>query len=154
MLLDAALLGAGLYNVRMSIKTDVDMDSVESKTCSQCGLVKPLSEYHRSGDYGTVQPCKDCRAEWYKTHNLQQVARNHNAKAKRVGCAGTLTAADLADILQEQGAACLVCQATEHLHFDHVISFYCKGSNTRDNIQILCASHNSSKGRMCIDYRP
>lgn len=46
---------------------------------------------------------------------------------------------------------CVICGATTELHFDHVLP-YSKGgtSLTAQNVQLLCARHNLSKGAKII----
>jgi len=41
---------------------------------------------------------------------------------------------------------CVICGATDELHFDHVVPYSKGGSSiTAENVQILCARHNLSK---------
>jgi hypothetical protein len=48
---------------------------------------------------------------------------------------------------QRDGGKCVVCGATDRLHFDHVVPVSQGGpSDTVDNIQLLCARHNLAKG--------
>ncbi len=47
--------------------------------------------------------------------------------------------------LRDQGR-CVVCGATEDLHFDHIIPYSKGGSSWRvDNVQLLCSRHNLRK---------
>lgn len=50
------------------------------------------------------------------------------------------------EVWKRDGGRCAVCQATDELHFDHILP-YSKGgtSLTADNVQILCARHNLEK---------
>ena len=42
---------------------------------------------------------------------------------------------------------CVLCGSEDELHFDHIISYSQGGASaTADNVQILCARHNLSKG--------
>ncbi|WP_368733634.1 HNH endonuclease [Deinococcus alpinitundrae] len=42
---------------------------------------------------------------------------------------------------------CVECGATEDLHFDHVLPFVKGGTSLKsENVQLLCAYHNLSKG--------
>lgn len=42
---------------------------------------------------------------------------------------------------------CVICGATDNLHYDHDLPFSKGGSSARpDNVRILCARHNLSKG--------
>lgn len=48
--------------------------------------------------------------------------------------------------IRDQGR-CVECGATDELHFDHIIPYSRGGSSTTaENVQILCARHNLSKG--------
>jgi hypothetical protein len=51
------------------------------------------------------------------------------------------------EVWKRDKGRCVVCGADNELHFDHVIP-YSKGgaSATTENVQILCARHNLSKG--------
>jgi hypothetical protein len=50
-------------------------------------------------------------------------------------------------VWQRDGGKCVVCGATDELHFDHDLP-YSKGgtSITGDNVQLMCARHNLGKG--------
>jgi len=50
------------------------------------------------------------------------------------------------EVWKRDGGKCIVCGATDELHFDHVIP-YSKGGTSvvADNIQLLCARHNLVK---------
>ena len=51
------------------------------------------------------------------------------------------------DVWNRDRGMCVICGATTELHFDHVLP-YSKGgtSLTAQNVQLLCARHNLSKG--------
>ena len=50
------------------------------------------------------------------------------------------------EVWKRDGGKCVECDATDELHFDHIIP-YSKGgtSMSPDNIQLLCARHNIAK---------
>ena len=51
------------------------------------------------------------------------------------------------EVWQRDGGKCVKCGATDGLHFDHVLAFSRGGASvTAQNIQLLCARHNLSKG--------
>lgn len=54
-------------------------------------------------------------------------------------------------VWQRDGGKCVVCGATDELHFDHDLP-YSKGgtSITEDNVQLMCARHNLEKGAKII----
>ena len=46
---------------------------------------------------------------------------------------------------------CVLCGATDELHFDHVLPFSKGGTSlTASNVQLLCARHNLSKGAKIV----
>ena len=54
-------------------------------------------------------------------------------------------------VWRRDGGRCVICGATDELHFDHDLP-YSKGgtSITEDNVQLLCARHNLEKGAKII----
>lgn len=56
------------------------------------------------------------------------------------------TAVKLA-VWRRDGGKCVKCGATDELHFDHIIPFSKGGTSLKaENVQLLCARHNLSKG--------
>ena len=50
------------------------------------------------------------------------------------------------EVWKRDGGRCVVCDAKDDLHFDHIIPFSAGGTSTKaENIQILCARHNLEK---------
>ncbi len=50
------------------------------------------------------------------------------------------------EVWKRDGGRCVECDATDDLHFDHIIPYSAGGSSTKaENIQILCARHNLEK---------
>lgn len=51
------------------------------------------------------------------------------------------------EVWKRDRGKCIKCGSTDNLHFDHIIPFSKGGSSlVADNIQLLCARHNISKG--------
>lgn len=50
------------------------------------------------------------------------------------------------EVWKRDGGRCVVCGATDELHFDHIVP-YSKGGTSlvADNVQLLCARHNMEK---------
>jgi hypothetical protein len=59
----------------------------------------------------------------------------------------------LAELIQRYGGACLCCGADKDLVSDHVVPSALGGSDTLENLQLLCRRCNTRKGRASIDYR-
>ncbi|WP_035920608.1 TerD family protein [Frankia sp. QA3] len=51
-----------------------------------------------------------------------------------------------AEVWQRDGGACVQCQATEYLEFDHVIPHSRGGATSVNNLQLLCRRCNQEKG--------
>ena len=49
------------------------------------------------------------------------------------------------DVMMRDNYQCQYCGSTENLVIDHIFPFSRGGSNEADNLQVLCASCNSSK---------
>ena len=50
------------------------------------------------------------------------------------------------EVWDRDGGKCVICGATDELHFDHIIPFSRGGTSLRaDNVQLLCARHNLEK---------
>lgn len=54
-------------------------------------------------------------------------------------------------VWQRDGGSCVVCGATDELHFDHDLP-YSKGgtSFSEENVQLMCARHNLEKGAKIV----
>ena len=50
-------------------------------------------------------------------------------------------------VWRRDSGKCVVCGATDELHFDHDLPFSLGGTSMKpENVQLLCARHNLSKG--------
>ncbi|MBI1293945.1 HNH endonuclease [bacterium] len=50
------------------------------------------------------------------------------------------------EVWKRDGGKCVMCGATDELHFDHIIPFTKGGTSLKpDNVQLLCARHNLAK---------
>jgi hypothetical protein len=54
-------------------------------------------------------------------------------------------------VMQKSESKCVACGSTEDLHVDHIIPHSRGGSNDLQNLQMLCAPCNLSKGTKTMD---
>jgi hypothetical protein len=51
------------------------------------------------------------------------------------------------EVWKRDGGKCVICGATDDLHFDHDLPYSLGGTSIKsENVQLLCARHNLSKG--------
>jgi HNH endonuclease len=51
------------------------------------------------------------------------------------------------EVWKRDGGKCVICGATDELHFDHDLPYSLGGTSVRvENVQLLCARHNLAKG--------
>ena len=80
-----------------------------------------------------------------------------NRRALKRGLTEHFTEIEWQQLLDQYGARCMnpLCLTLENLTRDHIVALINGGTDTIDNIQILCGRCNSSKGaHHSIDYRP
>ena len=91
--------------------------------------------------------------KWYLSNPEKKVTSRHAYRARKKENGGKLTVTDI-KFVRAAFPVCLHCGIDENLSIDHVIPLARGGTNSIDNIQILCMPCNSSKGIKTIDYRP
>ena len=89
------------------------------------------------------------RAKRWADRNKPKVAAFASNRRARKRATGTHTAEELAAIRKSQRNRCIYCRCTlgpaGQAHVDHIIPLALGGSNTRENLQWLCAPCNKTK---------
>ncbi len=96
-------------------------------------------------DDGTRKACKFKLVAVEGEENLGRPPASHPDRRRVIP-----TSVKLA-VWRRDGGKCVVCGATDELHFDHDLP-YSKGgtSITEENVQLMCARHNLEKGAKII----
>jgi hypothetical protein len=83
------------------------------------------------------------------------IKNNLNDRARKVGQFDELTTQDIDALIAFYDFTCLVpgCGVKPASSVDHVKPLSKGGTNTFDNLQLLCVNHNKAKGDEEIDYR-
>jgi hypothetical protein len=81
------------------------------------------------------------------------IKNNLNDRARKVGQFDELTTQDIDALIAFYDYSCLQCGERPASSVDHVKPLSKGGTNTRDNLQLLCTNHNKAKGDEEIDYR-
>ncbi len=87
-------------------------------------------------------------AQSWKTNNPNKLRAGNaawraNDTARKFGCAGKLATADVLALFE--AASCALCGTFEDLELDHKRPLSMGGSNTPDNLRVLCRTHNMSE---------
>lgn len=73
-------------------------------------------------------------------------AMTANTRSKKLGDGSKITADDLEFIFSRDNGQCRQCGTTDDIVFDHILPYYRGGTNTVDNLQLLCRLCNMEKG--------
>jgi len=107
----------------------------ENKANGIYRIQNPINNRYRVADYAAKNP------DYYRIKRHLRRARKHLS-------GGTLSAGLTEKLLILQIGKCACCRATltkTKFHLDHIMPLALSGSNTDDNIQLLCPACNQSK---------
>lgn len=151
------------------ITNNLIMVSPCTKICSKCKLEKLLTEFSKNKlcKDGLQAWCKLCKQEHmreyiksdeYKLTRLKyrqsehgkliKQEYQHKRRALKKQSGGKFTAEDIKLLMNNQSSKCVYCYTniTDVYHIDHVLPLSKGGTNSPDNLQLLCPTCNLSKG--------
>lgn len=96
--------------------------------------------------------CVTNRKAWQvanpEKHRASRAARFHRRRIREIENGGSFTVADIMSLSRLQKDRCAECRKRRKaLTVDHKVPLYLGGSNHRSNLQLLCLTCNSRKGR-------
>jgi hypothetical protein len=93
------------------------------------------------------------KAEWSNANPELRRAAKLRRRAREAAAKGTVTAADLIQMIFDQGGECVYCKSAlgKHYHADHIMPLVLGGGGGADNIQLTCATCNQRKSRLHPD---
>lgn len=94
------------------------------------------------------EACLERSAKWSLENPESGRAAVRNRRARIRAAKGSHSPSDIARLGVEQGWACAACDADirESYHVDHVVAVAAGGSNSPENLQLLCPACNLKKG--------
>ena len=125
--------------------------------CSRCGITKPHIEFRTKKGLRPVKVCHTCINIWFDpertklTKRLRQQFKDFKKNHKLNG-GHRIHNTHYHNMLALQDNKCVICKTLlgEDCHIDHITPVSLGGSNTLDNLQLLCASCNMVKGNMVL----
>ena len=93
---------------------------------------------------------KECKM--FKAFQLRAWSRCRQLRMKIARAKGTHTKKEWEDLLKKSGNKCLNCRTPEKLTKDHIVAIYKGGSDSIENIQVLCARCNILKFIHTVKY--
>jgi 5-methylcytosine-specific restriction endonuclease McrA len=88
------------------------------------------------------------------SHKTKIKIKNHHRRERVRNLEGTFTSQEWEVLCNRYDNRCLRCGERRELSVDHVIPIVKGGTGYINNIQPLCRSCNSKKGKRIIDFRP
>lgn len=131
---------------RDSVGSDANYASVLASRVKNYGS---NANYWRDYNGRTKQYHNERTLKWCRDHPEKKRNLSRQRKAMIRNAEGNHTAYDVALILEEQNFTCPYCNVdlANGYHVDHYIPLALGGSNWPDNLQCLCPTCNTSKGK-------
>lgn len=126
-LIVATCESSGTFEIKLSSVVDFDID--EHRLTIRCTAAKGTGRY-------LVRDCEVLEA------TMAGVLRNDHPQAAR---SRVIPSFVKQQVWARDDGKCVLCGAFEEIHFDHELPFSKGGSNTVENIRLLCAHCNLAK---------
>jgi 5-methylcytosine-specific restriction endonuclease McrA len=102
-------------------------------------MIEEYEEYYPIVNYFTVAVLKTKKdiGEYFDIEKRRTDTRKEfGAKSRQL----------FSDLVVRDGPTCKHCGTSQNLTIDHIFPVYWGGTNSMDNLQLLCKSCNSKKG--------
>lgn len=113
----------------------------------QAGNKDKVLQYKKNYTYNNPAKRKEANSRWSKNNPDKRKANFHNRRESKK--TGTISKIRIKRLLSLQRRKCYYCGTpfiNSDFHVDHIIPLAKGGTNTDDNIQLLCPRCNLSKG--------
>lgn len=117
------------------------------RVAHRCECAKPDSKLRKFMALARLDYAPALRETPYKRSVPPQVKRRERATMRRHYDKW------YAALVAQYGEKCQHCGATENLVVDHVLPIARGGKSALDNLQLLCATCNTAKGKFVYDCR-
>lgn len=143
------------------------LETSETKRCTACGALKPLSSFHKKkgGRKGVIANCKDCwstkcreydlknservdayKRKWCLSHKEYGRLNTSNRRARiRLLVGNGISRKEWAALQEDYCGRCAYCGKYAKLEIDHVIPANAGGSHDLSNFVPACRSCNAKK---------
>lgn len=111
-------------------------------------------EYARIRRINNEEHYKQRLRGWRQNNKEACIAYNRNRRARLIKAEGAHTIEDIKTLFDQQKGVCLICGCDLRVHgqhVDHMVPLVKGGSNSPDNLQLLCPKCNTSKGVLLMD---
>lgn len=99
-----------------------------------------------------IDKVKHCNKIWSDNNPERKLASTHKRRALKLNGGGTYHVSDIENLIITQDSKCVYCKtdlivdSRKNYHIDHIMPLCLGGSNYPENLQLLCAKCNWSKG--------
>ena len=137
---------------------------MNDKLCYKCGIIRPLSDFHKGLHDGKDRRCKICKSkerkaryttdiekvtkqnhDWIQNNPVKARERGRRRRARKLGINEKYTKSDELYTRSLFNNKCFNCGSKDNLTIDHNYPLILGNALTRSNAVLLCSSCNSKK---------